>query len=103
MILNEQISLNFSFKSQSKKNNEPFLVYSKKTGKYLSQVDNDSIKNFLKDQFYFLNFDLLPMYNNNEEEKTQDEFKEFYLFIWCILTNRLEIAKRFWSLGKVWS
>lgn len=26
---------------------------------------------------------------------------EFNLFLWCVLTNRFEIAKIFWQLGKV--
>jgi hypothetical protein len=52
-----------------------------------------------------MNFHLLTVYNIEDSDDTNDseieEFREFYLFIWCILTNRFEIAKTFWRLGNV--
>jgi hypothetical protein len=43
-----------------------------------------------------------PVYTYDDYDgESIDEYHEFYLFIWCILTNKLEIAKSFWRLGKV--
>ncbi len=74
-------------------------MYLEKKGERRSQITHARIKKFLKEHFYSINFEYLPMYNN--EEKDDDGFHEFYLFIWCVLTNRLQIAKTFWRLGKV--
>jgi hypothetical protein len=75
-------------------------VYLEKNGESQTEITHSIIKKFLKDQFYFLNFKLLPLYNEQEDDENGNE--EFYLFIWCILTDRLDIARIFWRLGKVW-
>ncbi len=45
------------------------------------------------------NFKFLP--NFEEEMKHIPSDPEIDLFYWCILSNRTEIAKIFWGLGKV--
>jgi hypothetical protein len=51
-----------------------------------------------------MNFEYLPFYDIADDDETDyvvEDFHEFYLFIWCVLTNRLEMAKVFWRLGNV--
>ncbi len=127
-------------------------MYLEKNGISQTKITHSIIKKFLKDQFYLLNFKLLPLYNeqqddknglplsneqqddenglplsneqqddenglplsneqqddenglplSNEQQDDENGNEEFYLFIWCILTDRLDIARIFWRLGKVW-
>jgi hypothetical protein len=86
---------------------EPFFVYLQKKdrkSKYKS-ITHATVKEFLAREFYFINLDLLPAYSFEDDDDASDmqipHFHEFYLFIWCVLTNRLEIAKIFWCLGNV--
>ncbi len=67
--------------------------------------------------FYFINFKYLPLYDgngnheadnevedyelNDNTDKTVDDNHEIYLFIWCILSGRIELAKTFWRHGRV--
>ncbi len=64
--------------------------------KYLNILQNDL--------FPFFKITLYPerLFHSNGFSKINFiEDPEFYLFFWCILTNRLETAKLFWKLGKV--
>jgi hypothetical protein len=83
----------------------PFLSYLKNVyNESNACIKHSSIKKFLKNKFHFINFSHLPTYNiadNDANDYSFDEFHEFYLFAWCILTNRLETAKTFWRLGNV--
>ncbi len=61
---------------------------------------SDTIQFVFKEIFKGLSFSFL-------KETFADQFiheyknPEMNLFFWCILSNRLEIAKTFWRLGKV--
>jgi hypothetical protein len=59
---------------------------------------SDQIQFVFKEIFKGLSFSFLK-----ETFNDQSDFKnpEMNLFFWCILSNRLEIAKTFWRLGKV--
>ncbi len=121
--------MNFTFKSLDKKSMNPFSVYLKTKLDKSKSVNSNSIREFLEKMFYFIDFNLLPMYKNEidietdynyssygsayhdverrsslsgePDERMELEFNEFYIFMWCVLTNRLEVAKIFWRLGKV--
>ncbi len=87
---------------------EPFLYYLKKKYNIHAEfITNAYIKMFLEQKFYFIDLSYLEIYENDDTDVDDndgpfDEYHEFYLFIWCILTNRLMIAKTFWRLGKVY-
>lgn len=61
-------------------------------------VEYSDIKNFMRKIFNFFDDDFIP--TNNTVEITDAEMN---LFLWAILSNRIEIAKIFWRLGKVFT
>ena len=92
--------LNF-FKSFAKfKNKDPFSLFLQKKNKEINTknpvVQINMIKFVFEEIFKGQNFTFLT--SNFEDCNTNPEMNLFY---WCILSNRLEIAKTFWILGKV--
>jgi hypothetical protein len=76
-------------------------VYMKKNSGQSSKITNQDIRSFLEEHFGFMNFKDLQAYDHEYCNPEYDQHHEFFLFIWCILTCRLEIAKIFLRLGKV--
>lgn len=50
----------------------------------------------------FETFDEKMLMSEEEEYCSRKINEEFNLFLWAVLTNRIEIAKIFWRLGKVY-
>jgi hypothetical protein len=92
--------------NEEQKKREPLYFYLKKASKY-SKIDDNfnfqykNIEKLRKEIFPTINFNLLPTIEESESMNEFVEEPEMYLFFWCILTNRIEIAKIFWKLGKV--
>ena len=88
------------FKSQDKaKYEEPFLLYlQKKYNKIKLFIDTINVKKLNKELFPGSTFRFLPKSFNETENVIEPEMNLFY---WSVLTNRIEIAKIFWRLGKV--
>lgn len=75
-------------------------MYLKQTNSKVSNITVDDIKNFLNRLFPGANFYFLPdRFYQSSEDKCDAELN---LFLWAILSNRIEIAKIFWRLGKVY-
>ena len=53
-----------------------------------------------KEIFKGMNFEFLLPKDFTQTDGSIDN-PEMNIFYWCILTNRIEIAKTFWRLGKV--
>ena len=92
------------------KKNEPFLLYLRKTKKKTGGITLIDIRNLLGKILPNLKLDFLldPIEikineNPNDPSLNNKIFNnpEVNLFFWCILSNRIEIAKIFWKLGKV--
>ena len=73
---------------------EPFLLYLRRE-KIKELTD---IKDLLKKILPNLKMDFLFDFDQVDEKFTNPEVN---IFFWCILSNRIEIAKIFWKLGKV--
>jgi hypothetical protein len=79
------------------KKSEPFLRYlnqEKKTP--ISSIEQKHLDYLIEKVIPDLKFSLIP-----EDELKIAENPEMYLFFWCILTNRIQLAKIFWKFGKV--
>ena len=88
----EQIipSINFEFQNDKKRTNNNNLKI--ETSLKGLRIDEEIIENLITDKRnVMLNNDL--SYCNNDVEMN--------LFFWCILSNRIELAKLFWKMGKV--
>jgi hypothetical protein len=93
------LNLIFFAKSSAKsKNKDPFLIFLQKRNKLITEIIPDHIEFVFKEIFNGLSFSFLP---ETFIEQTNINNPEMNLFFWCILSNRLEIAKTFWRLGKV--
>lgn len=70
---------------------------------YNTQITVEGIKYFFKRRFDTFNPFFLPDdFNVNETaEPTYVGDPEINLFFYCILTNRVEVAKTFWKIGRV--
>jgi hypothetical protein len=88
----------FSKSSAKSKNKDPFLIFLQKRNKLITEIKPDHIEFVFKEIFKGLSFSFLP---ETFTEKTNINNPEMNLFFWCVLSNRLEIAKTFWRLGKV--
>ena len=88
---------------------DPFLLYlqnkRKDKNKFNDIVLLEDKNNRIKQKHYkdlqdslFPTTDSIQIFKREEIEKTS---YESLLFYWCILTNRLEMAKVFWKYGKV--
>ena len=99
-----------SYTDDDKEKSEPFYFYVKESvnisdiNKRISFMIN-KIEKLRTEIFPFVNFHILP-----ENFKFEKFYKfanelidepEIFLFYWCILTNRIEIAKIFWRIGNV--
>ena len=81
------------------KNKDPFSLFLQKKNKEIKNQDKqiDRIKFVFTEIFKGKNLTFLTNDFANNDLKNP----EMNLFYWCILSNRLEIAKTFWILGKV--
>ena len=75
-------------------------MYLQKKNAASSKIKSENIAFIFKEIFKGMSFKfLLPKdFINTEKSIANPEMNIFY---WCILSNRLEIAKTFWLLGKV--
>jgi hypothetical protein len=74
------------------------LIYLKQKGKLKSSGAHDKAEtiNFkLVKEVLLKIFDVFEIYE-------KDNAPDLHLFIWALLTHRIEIAKIFWRLGTVW-
>jgi hypothetical protein len=82
--------------------------------KELNSIELRHIKDFLIEKFKNINVDVfLPADMTSDIKSMIADLKsmtvdiksvpypEFNLFLWCILSNRIEAAMFFWKLGKV--
>jgi hypothetical protein len=87
-----------------KRSDEPFLLYledytSKNIGFRIKFLD---VVNFMKNNFDEFDESIFP--KDDPEPGTENNpviEPELNLFLWAVLSNRIEIAKIFWRLGKV--
>ena len=87
----------FKYKTNSLVNSkEPYLLYLPKEVQDKEKYNNHKsiVKKLFKEIFIGIHFKFL--YNPND-----NYVNEMDLFYWCILSNRINIAKTFWRLGKV--
>ena len=78
---------------------EPFLLFlQKKYNKIRINIDIKTIRKLNKELFPGSRFPFLPV--SFEKNGTVND-PEMNLFYWSVLSNRFEIAKIFWRLGKV--
>jgi len=77
---------------------EPFLIYLSK--KNLFDKTNKQIEEKHFEHLFEANFDSFDT-SRLFSSSTSLEDNELRLFFWALLTNRIEIAKIFWRLGKV--
>ena len=75
----------------------------KKQKKKIQHVEKDQIKKLFKEIFPTINLKLFPDHSVDIENITEKDYELLinHLFFLCIISNRLEIAKVFWKLGKV--
>ena len=101
------------------KNEEPFLLYLEKKKLGQTKADpQDPSRRRARTAVREINVKLIKRYikhlfsTYNPEKFLPDSFSknnlnnnfpepELNLFLWCILSNRIEIAKIFWRLGNV--
>jgi hypothetical protein len=105
--------LYFELKSFAKfKNKDPFILFLQKKNKEIkyqdeqnnSQETNEKIQAEQIEMIKFVFEEILKGKNFTFLTSNFDDCytnPEMYLFYWCILSNRPEIAKAFWILGKV--
>lgn len=91
------------FKLKNKgKYEEPLLIWlQKKYNQYKVIVNVKDIKKLNERLFSGADFYFLPFDFNNDNYNDCVVDPEMNLFYWCLISNRIEIAKIFWRLGKV--
>ena len=93
--------------NEYQKKSEPLYYYLKKAIRNSKNDDKfhflyKNIEKLRKEIFPTVNFNILPTKKPFDESMNESiQEPEMFLFFWCILTNRIEIAKIFWKLGKV--
>lgn len=78
-----------------KRFDEPFLVYLQEYKSLKDNIEFQHVADFMREQFDEFASNLILPYGQTVPEI------EFNLFLWALLSNRIEIAKIFWTLGKV--
>ncbi len=93
----ESLFVYFCQKSQKKQNyDEPILMYLQKKNKKIQvKIEDYDLNKIL---FADSSFNFLP---NKFVKKECENDPEMDLFYWAVLTNRIEISKIFWRIGKV--
>jgi hypothetical protein len=90
------------FKSFTKfKNKDPFFLFLQKKNKEINTKNPVEQINMIKFVFEEIFKGKNLAFLANDLFKDDLKNPEIYLFYWCILSNRPEIAKAFWILGKV--
>ena len=80
-----------------KRFDEPFLVYLKDyKSTNVGSIEFPKVIEFMKKHFDGFDQTIL-----STTAKNQVLEPEFNLFLWAVLSNRIEIANLFWRLGKV--
>ena len=103
---NAQYILDIFNESNVDKKKEPMYLYLQNKYKFHS-IFNKSNRFLNEKYFHHLEKSIFPtidikFYPQNLFNKTSTVTQpEMCLFLWCILTNRLDIAKIFWRLGNV--
>ena len=76
------------------KSKEPFILYLQKIKKQIIEsLEEEDIELFNDTLLLNKNFKFWDPINNEPEMN---------LFYWCVFSNRIEIAKLFWKIGKVY-
>jgi hypothetical protein len=79
------------------KKNEVFLRYLKQEKETeVSSIVGEDLDYLVEKVTTDLKFSLIPEYDFLIAKNP-----EMYLFFWCILSNRIQLAKIFWKIGKV--
>lgn len=81
------------------RSNEPFVMYLKSKKRRSSdnkKIEENTVIEHLKSILGYIK----PTFFDDSRTGTLQE-PELNLFFWAVLSNRLEIAKIFWRLGKV--
>ena len=78
----------------------PFFLYLQNTEKnYIKTVEKKHIEKLIQEIFPTISLNLYP--HDNSDTENNSELLIRHLFFLCILSNRLEMAKIFWKIGKV--
>ena len=70
----------------------------KKERKNFTSIDNHQIKNLFKELLPSVN---LNLYGDDPAQEIDAELLIKHLFFLCIITDRIELGKTFWIMGKV--
>jgi hypothetical protein len=76
------------------------LIYLKGDQSNLNDITVEQINRFFEKRFGNFDSYFLPLELSNEKLVKEPELN---LFLWAVLSNRIDIAKTFWRLGKVLS
>ena len=77
---------------------EPFVMYLQRKKNNIANIKEEHISQLFQEIFLNFKFELFSI--NPETEKDPDVLIRFLFFI-CVISDRLEIAKTFWKMGKV--
>jgi cell division FtsZ-interacting protein ZapD len=79
------------------------LYFRKQQKRNIEKVDKEQIKKLFQEIFPTINLKLIYDHPFDPENRTRKDFEVLvsHLFFLCIISNRLEIGKFFWKIGKV--
>ena len=92
---------------KSRKYKEPFLLYLQKQRIVENKIEMKQIKNLLKKILPSISFEFFTNEYQTKIDLKDNDLKycnndvEMNLFYWCVLSNRIELSKLFWKMGKV--